>query len=64
VTATARAVVATIARERTKVARATAIGATRTTATTVTRMTPNGDEDNENGCYSKINNKATTTTGG
>ena len=50
---------ATTVRERTKVARATATGATRTTATPVTRMRPNGDKDTANG-YSKSNDKATT----
>ena len=42
----------------TKAARATAAGATRTTVVMVARMTPNGDEDNEDG-NSKKNDKAT-----
>ena len=55
----ARKVVVTIA----KAARATGAGATRMAATAATAatmtMTPNGDEDNEDG-NSKINDKATT----
>jgi hypothetical protein len=43
----------------TKAARATAAGATRTTAVLVATMTPNGDKDNKDG-NSKNNDKATT----
>ena len=39
----------TTARATTKAARATAAGATRTTAVMVATMTPNGNEDNEDG---------------
>ncbi len=57
-TSTAKNVVATTARATTKAARATVAGATRTTAVMVATMTPNGDEDNEDG-NSKTNDKAT-----